>query len=377
MKSSGPNDIDLLFEEKRLIKPDYDNCIANLPNSIFKKFGLETVGNTLPVIDSRLEKDYKNIVVLLLDGMGIKIMERHLKADGAFYRHLAGTYKSVFLSTTTAATTSVLSGLQPCEHGWLGWDCYYPSIDKNVTVFLNQEQLTDKPAADYNVAWTVTPYENIVNRLNNAGKKAYLIAPFTDPGLASIDDICRKIRLRCQEEGSKYIYAYWNQPDGLLHRNGGGTRIVLDAMAHMEEVVSELAGELEDTLFIITADHGHIDTESVMFRDYPQLCECLERWPSLEPRALNFFVKEEKKEFFVSEFNRLFGDRFILMPMEEVIERKLMGTGTPHKEFRGMLGDYLAIATSDLSIYFTEERWLSMHGSLTEDEMLIPLIVFS
>ena len=216
MKSSGPNDIDLLFEEKRLIKPDYDNCIANLPNSIFKKFGLETVGNTLPVIDSRLEKDYKNIVVLLLD-----------------------------------------------------------------------------------------------------------------------------------------------------------------AMAHMEEVVSELAEGLEDTLFIITADHGHIDTGSVMFRDYPQLCECLERWPSLEPRALNFFVKEEKKEFFVSEFNRLFGDRFILMPMEDVIERKLMGTGTPHKEFRGMLGDYLAIATSDLSIYFTEERWLSMHGSLTEDEMLIPLIVFS
>ena len=62
-------------------------------------------------------------------------------------------------------------------------------------------------------------------------------------------------------------------------------------------------------------------------------------------------------------------------PMEEVIERQLMGTGTPHPEFRGMLGDYLAIAITDLTIYFTEERWLSMHGSLTEDEMKIPLIV--
>ena len=41
-----------------------------------------------------------------------------------------------------------------------------------------------------------------------------------------------------------------------------------------------------------------------------------------------------------------------------------------------MLGNYLAIATGDMSIYFTDERWLSMHGSLTKEEMEIPLIVF-
>jgi len=41
-----------------------------------------------------------------------------------------------------------------------------------------------------------------------------------------------------------------------------------------------------------------------------------------------------------------------------------------------MLGDYLAIATDNLSIFYTDERWVSMHGSVTEDEMLIPLIVF-
>ena len=41
-----------------------------------------------------------------------------------------------------------------------------------------------------------------------------------------------------------------------------------------------------------------------------------------------------------------------------------------------MLGNYLAIATDNLSIFFTDERNMSMHGSLTEDEMLIPFIVF-
>ena len=85
--------------QKNLIWPDYKNCIANLPNSILKKFGIETVGDTLPMLDPILKKDYKNIVVILLDGMGKAIIESHLAENGPFRSHLAGIYKSVFLST--------------------------------------------------------------------------------------------------------------------------------------------------------------------------------------------------------------------------------------------------------------------------------------
>ena len=41
-----------------------------------------------------------------------------------------------------------------------------------------------------------------------------------------------------------------------------------------------------------------------------------------------------------------------------------------------MLGDYIAIATSDLAIYANGQKFVSLHGSLTPDEMEIPLIVF-
>ena len=43
-----------------------------------------------------------------------------------------------------------------------------------------------------------------------------------------------------------------------------------------------------------------------------------------------------------------------------------------------MLGDYLAIAVDDLSIYSTKEEaahFVGVHAGLTEDEMIIPLIV--
>lgn len=363
-------------EQKNLVWPDYEDCIANLPNSILKKWKLPTVGGTLSLADKYLEKDYKNVVILILDGMGKVILEKTLDENGPFRSHLAGVYKSVFLSTTVAATTSAMSGLQPCEHGWLGWDCYYPQIDKNVTVFLNTVQGTEEPAADYNVAWTVTPYENVVTTINKAGGRAYGCAPFLKPYPESIEEICARIKELCEEPGQKYIYAYWNQPDGLLHRNGCGSNIVKDVLENMEAAVSKLAGELDDTLIIVTADHGHIDSDYVVLQDYPSICDCLVRLPSLEPRVLNFFIKEDKKKFFEKEFVKEFGEKFLLMPIEKALEKNLFGTGRHHENFRSMLGDYLAIATDNLSIYFNDERWASMHGSLTEDEMLIPLIVF-
>lgn len=363
-------------EQKNLVWPDYEDCIANLPNSILKKWKLPTVGGTLSLADKYLEKDYKNVVVLILDGMGKVILEKTLDENGPFRSHLAGVYKSVFLSTTVAATTSAMSGLQPCEHGWLGWDCYYPQIDKNVTVFLNTVQGTEEPAADYNVAWTVTPYENVVTTINKAGGRAYGCAPFLKPYPESIEEICARIKELCEEPGQKYIYAYWNQPDGLLHRNGCGSNVVKDVLENMEAAVSKLAGKLDDTLIIVTADHGHIDSDYVVLQDYPSICDCLVRLPSLEPRVLNFFIKEDKKKFFEKEFVKEFGEKFLLMPIEKALEKNLFGTGRHHENFRSMLGDYLAIATDNLSIYFNDERWASMHGSLTEDEMLIPLIVF-
>lgn len=361
---------------KNLVMPDYKNCIANFPNSILKKFGAETVGDTLPLLDKYLDKDYKNIVVFLLDGMGKAIMERHLREDGPFRSHLAGIYESTFLSTTVAATTSALSGLQPCEHSWLGWDCYYPQIDKSVTVFNNTVSGTEEPAADFNVARTFTPYEDVLMKLNKVGKKACCVLPFAPPFPDSFDKVCERVRELCNEPEQKFIYAYWNEPDGLLHRNGCGAEVVHNELLRMEGEINRLVKELEDTLFVITADHGHIDNERVIITDYPKICECFERMPSLEPRALTLFVKNGKEEQFEQEFNKEFGDKFLLMTTEEAIEKNLFGTGKHHEMFRSMLGNYLAIATDNLSIYNDDEIWVSMHGSLTEDEVLIPLIVF-
>lgn len=358
--------------------PDYKNCIANLPNSIMKYFGVEKVGETLPCLDKYLGKEYKNVVVILLDGMGVNIMEANLDKDGFFRANLKEKYSSTFPPTTVAATTSVMSGKMPNEHSWLGWDCYYPQVDKNITVFFNVLQGTEEQAEDYNVPYRYTGYENVFTRFQNAGKNAHVVAPFLDPYPDDFGKISKRIKELCEEDGRKYVYAYWNQPDTVMHDTGCFSEASKENVRELEKQVKVLCDELEDTLVIVTADHGHDNSEGVTIIDYPTIMECLVRMPSIEPRALNLFIKPEKKEQFVEEFNRLFGEKFVLMTKQEVIESQLFGTGTEHECFQGMLGDYLAVAVSDLSIYNTREEaehFIGIHAGLTANEMTIPLIL--
>lgn len=359
--------------------PDYDNCITNLAASVLKEFGVDT-GETkgLPLCEELFAKQYKNIVVLLLDGMGVSIMKKNLKKDGFFNSHLAMEYSSVFPPTTVAATTSMDSGKYPTEHSWLGWDCYFKEIDENVTVFRNLKSGTEEPVADYYVPGKFCGYENIVSQIQAAGGQAYYSTPFAYPNPGDFDAVLERVEDLCKKDGKKYIYAYCNDPDYTMHRNGCFVKTSVEVIREIERKVEVLSEKLEDTLLLITADHGHIDGKNACILDYPKLMECLVRLPSIEPRALNLFIKDGYHEQFVKEFNKEFGDTFLLLTKEEVKQQKLFGPGAEHPYFDGMLGDYLAAATSDLSIFNTQiekERCIGIHAGLTREEMEIPLIV--
>ena len=369
-----------------LIKPDYNNCLVNLSNSMLKHFSAETSAPTLKMADKLLEKEYKNVVVLLLDAMGISVIEKHLKPDGFFRSHLAGSYSSVFPPTTVAATTSVLSGLYPNEHGWLGWDMFFPDLNKNVTVFTNTDQLTEDgegnvtepvPAADYHVANKYIPYKNIIDRINEAGGKAYMSMPFAAPFPQDLDSILNRVEELCKAPEKKFIYAYWSEPDSTMHLYGPTSKEAYDVVTGLEKKVEEFSSKLSDTLLLITADHSQIESTNYCIRDYPEIMKCLVRMPAIEPRTLNFFVKDEYKSVFPKIFFETFKDKFLLLTKEEIIGQQLFGTGREHELFRDMLGDFIAISVAEISVFVTHKEAEMLpggHAGLTKEEMEIPLI---
>ena len=134
------------MQKNQIVFPDYNNSILNLYCSILNHFGAKSHHSTLSCADQILCKNYKNVVVILLDGLGINILEKHLKPNDFLRKHFLCEYSSVFPPTTTASTTTIMSGLSPIEHGWLGWDVYFEQEDKIVTCFKNTLAGTATPA---------------------------------------------------------------------------------------------------------------------------------------------------------------------------------------------------------------------------------------
>lgn len=355
--------------------PDYKNCIANLACSILKYYHVQPPNPTLPQADVLLQKQYKNVVVLLLDGMGTAIVKKHLKEDGFFRKHMKCTYSSTFPPTTVAATTAMESGLFPNQSAWLGWTGYFEELDRNVEYFLNQDADTEEKIEEFHVADTFVPYENIRDKIKRAGIKAHYLAPFAEPFPKSFSEICEYIRQLCDSEGEKYIYAYWPEPDMSMHDYGVDEKKVKRLLLEMEDCVSQLASRLSDTLVFITADHGQIAIENKALADYPDIFECLLRMPSMEPRALNLYIKEGKCAQFEEAFLKHFGESFLLFSKSEVLKKQLLGTGKNHERLLGMLGDYLAAAVGNLALGGSKPgEFRGHHAGFLAEEMQIPLI---
>ena len=146
----------------KFILPKYDNSIVSLASSIRRYFELDVYHNTLSDIDKILEEyKPKNVVVILFDGMGSRLIKKILGENSFLYRNMLKEISSVVPATTTASTTSMLTGLTPVEHGWLAWDLYFKKEDKIVTMFTNKIKDTDIDADSVSLARKYFPYKDI------------------------------------------------------------------------------------------------------------------------------------------------------------------------------------------------------------------------
>ncbi|MBO4245325.1 MAG: alkaline phosphatase family protein [Bacilli bacterium] len=363
------------------VKNNYNECLTNLACSIRKYFDLDYKHNTIDYIDKILEEyKPKNVVTILCDGMGSNIMDRMLDKDAFLIKNRIKTITTVFPATTTAATTSMTTGLNPVETGMIGWDMYYKDIDKTIIVFkhYDKEDAKRQPlkeAKDYYDKHMIV--KTISEEITESGLyKGYNILPLGEKSYSSIDDMYNQIEKLCNEDGKKYIYAYDEDPDHTMHEIGCDKPKIKAIIEDINQRIETLSSKLSDTIILVVADHGHHNVNNLFIKDYPDIEECLLRNTSIEVRAVNFFIKPDKKEMFEALFNKYFGNDFDLYSKEDVINSKLFGDGQENEIFSDALGDYLAIAKTDKTLLYNGDEVLkSQHAGYTDDEILVPLIV--
>lgn len=369
----------------KYIFPDYTRSIVNMMASIRRHFGLEITHNTLKELDEELNKDYRNVIIVLLDGMGSKIIENSIGNDNFFTKHKKCDYMSIFPPTTVAATTALLSTKTPIENGWLGWHEYIKEIDCDITMFRSTGYYDESIKFDYNVANKYMPYLSIVDELKTVGITSGDVYPaFREGGAKDFDEFLAQIKAFINKDDSrKFAYCYWEQPDHDLHDFGCTSEEVKKQITTLNDKMEEFFNKEidDDTLIIVTADHGHIDIVDTNLAGYPNVLKYLKRLPSIEPRAATFFVKEGMEEEFKEEFNSLWKDDFILLSKQEIFEKNIFGVGKAHPTTEYTIGDFTALAISRNTFSYRvnpeDGIFKATHAGLTEDEMTIPLILLT
>lgn len=363
-----------------IVKNNYNECLTNLACSIRKYFDLKYQHKTLDYIDKLLEeKQPKNIVVILFDGMGSRILERTLSKNDFFIKNKLKEITTVFPATTTAATTSIRTGYNPVEHGWLGWNTYISPINKTITLFLNCEKGKETICNEFLEVKNKLINKTIVDEINENKKyKGLKLFPFGENKYNDLDDMISIIKRECNNnKGKKYIYAYDDEPDHTMHDFRPDSDIVKNLIKTRNKKIENLCNELEDTIIFVIADHGHLKVDNIFLNDYPEILDMLERTTSIEQRAVSFKIKEGMHKEFENKFKELFGDFFNLYTKKEIIESKIFGDGEQNPLFYSALGDYIAIAENSNKTLLTDgdTELFSQHAGYTDDEIYIPLII--
>ena len=378
---------------KDLVFPNYEHSILNLITSILKFYKVETEHKSLDKVDNILKNHYKNVIFIVLDGMGEHIL-KNISKDGFLRSKEMECVTSVYPSTTTAALTTYYSGRPPYETGWIAWSQYFKEYGRPIDMFSHRESLNGREIkkdklSKYN---EIVKYQNIFERIMEASPNinTYYICPSYSEKMGkyclkadSVDEIVENIDMVCEKNDEKFIFAYCDNPDNILHKFGTKSQEVKDYLLSTEKKIEKMYKNLpEDSIVIISADHGHKDIEKAYtLLDYPEIMECLIIPPSLESRSLAFWVKEDMKKEFEKRFNEKFGNEFLLMTKQEFLEKNFLGFGKKHPKIDDFIGNYMALSISSSIIKletFLEEAKptkKSTHCGLTKEEMEVPVII--
>lgn len=352
--------------------------ITALACSLLNKFEVKPQHATLSVADCLLEGAPRNIVLLLLDGLGLAILQRHLPPQSFLQRHVVGTLSSVFPPTTAAAATALESGLFPAQNGWLGWTVFWPPSGENVALYPNTNE-RGQPAAPHHIGRTYLGFSSLVQQVQAHGTPAYALPEKGDIRVTDLPSLCTSLRDITSQPGPHFIYGYSNQPDALLHKEGCGSPMVTHWLQAADRLLATLTSNCPDTLFLLTSDHGFTDVDGLCLEDFPALASTLVRLPSIEPRALNLFVNPTLDKNFHAQFDAATQGTYRLYTRQQALTEQLFGPGPVHPQLPNMLGDYIAVAQTPLTLFPNRKYLESMiagHGGGMAEEMTVPLIAW-
>lgn len=377
-----------------MIKPNYkDGSILNLMVSIEKAFAKNAKYKPLKSLSPAELKKYDNVILLVIDGLGYNYVKHY--RDCFMKNNLREKITTVFPSTTPCAIATFLNGTPPSEHGILGLFLHIPELNETVVTIrhsLRKDSLQiDKSL--FKELYNITPFSN---RLNvdtfHLDEEKVINSVYTQAqagkseviGYVDINDCFNKLKnIVKSSKNKKYVYAHIPNHDSLCHEFGVSSPEVSASFDLVDSQIKKFISSVDNTntILIVTGDHGMIDVPKknmILIKNHSDIKLNLKKDMYGQSRYANCIAVNKTK--LKDSILKKFSSKLIIMDKEKAA--KLYGPKMSTR-FKNRIGDFVILMKDNYGIYDlpTEKDYLSYdyntcdHGSLTENEMYVPLII--
>lgn len=367
------------------VLPDFGGrCLTEVCSALIGEVSGED-GRTRPAWFPEAPRGAGQIVVLVLDGLGARQLARVRDKAPVLAGGEGTTLTSVAPSTTAAALTSLTTGLPPAVHGVVGYRVVAAGDVLNVLTWRlgrrDARRIVPPAAFQPFRPFPASPSPPPVVSRQEYGATGFTAAHLGDAPLhgwhtpAGLVVELRQLLAR----GLPFVYCYYDGVDRTAHAYGLGEHYQAEVAA-----VDRMVGDVLDVLppgaaLVVTADHGQVEVGSsieVLGDDVMALVTLL----SGEGRFRWLHAKPGARADLLSLVSERYGRVAWVRDAEQIIDDGWLG-GVPDATVRARLGDVAVVPfvpTAFLDPADTgEQRLVCRHGSLTEDEMFVPLLAWS
>ena len=402
------------------IKPAYGNaCFSDIPAFVRATFG-DSIPSPLHAAANVGQQRFRRVVTLFVDAFGWRFFERF--QDHPLLRRFANACSatkltSQFPSTTSAHVTTLYTGLPVGQHGVYEWFYYEPQVDRMIAPLLfsyagdaDRESLqqagVEGPA--------ILPSGQVSRALAAQGVRSYLVQPrefFNSTYSAQMGASARMIPYLTLAEGlatitqtlrnvtdPTWVVGYFGMFDALCHLygpNAAQSDAELEAILTLIErwLVRDLLGKLDDTLLMIIADHGQIETDPtrILYLDQTPafarlhpLLRTNQRGEFLAPAGScrDFFVHAQAEHLDEAQavLTGIVRERAEVRRVDAMIEQGYFGPDGVSAQFQSRVGNLVVLPFAGESVYWLgdgrfKQKYYGHHGGLTPQEMEIPLLL--
>jgi hypothetical protein len=360
-------------------------------------YSSRSLGDVLPAVAAALGVDSRRpdglvlpdasaYVVLLVDGLGHELLGRYAHA-APFLASLAGDPGTAGVPSTTAVSlTSLGTGLTPGQHGLVGFTARIPGTDR-----LLNHLWWDKKVDP--LEWQPHPTE--FQRLAAAGVHVTAVSKreFRDSGLtrasqrgaefAGGDRVGERVAsvLAATRHAPSLTYVYEGDLDWTGHRYGVASTAWLQQLSIIDAAAEQLREALPASVrMVVVADHGMVDSPQESRVDVDEQLELRDGVALIggEARFRHLYCRPGAVADVVGTWRSVLGERATVLSREEVVGKGWFGP--VESQVVPRLGDVVVACHGDTAVVSTadfpyENTLVGLHGSLTPDEMLIPILV--